>query len=77
MRSSAAGARVFVAPVRSSGAHRDHLGVVKDPTGAAVPNVSVTVTNVESNYERTAMTGNDGAYRFRVFRWVTTTSRWN
>ena len=52
--------------------------VVKDPTGAAVPNVSVTVTNVESNYERTAMTGNERRLSLPGSSgWVTTTSRWN
>jgi hypothetical protein len=39
-------------------------GVVKDSTGLSVPNASVTVVNVESNHQRTAMTSDDGAYRF-------------
>ena len=40
------------------------LGVVKDSTGAAIANATVTVLNVESNFTRTGPTGDDGAYRF-------------
>lgn len=38
-------------------------GTVTDPTGAVVPNVTVTVTNVDSGQARTVMTGADGSYR--------------
>ena len=40
------------------------LGVVKDPSGASVPNVTVTALDTESNFTRTATTQNDGAFRF-------------
>ena len=40
------------------------FGVVKDPSGGAVPRASVTLTDVESGVSRTATTGDDGAYRF-------------
>ena len=39
-------------------------GTVTDPTGAVVPNVTVTLTNTETNQSRTATTGADGAYKF-------------
>src|SRR6266567_2077242 len=38
-------------------------GVVTDPTGAAVPNASVTVTSAATNQNRTVTTAGDGAYR--------------
>ncbi len=40
------------------------LGVVKDTSGASVPNATVTVTNVDTQLTRTQKTGDDGAYRF-------------
>ncbi|HWF39164.1 MAG TPA: TonB-dependent receptor [Candidatus Acidoferrales bacterium] len=40
------------------------LGQVKDPSGAAVPNATVTLTSVETGASRTATSGEDGAYRF-------------
>src|SRR5262249_30258157 len=39
-------------------------GVVVDPSGAAIPEASVTVLNVDTNYQRKVMT--DEAGRFRV-----------
>src|ERR1039458_3907655 len=39
-------------------------GVVKDPSGASVPNATVTALNTESNAPRTTTTGDDGTYRF-------------
>jgi hypothetical protein len=41
-------------------------GTVTDPSGAIVPNVTVTLTNPETGQERTATTGADGAYRFSL-----------
>jgi len=41
-------------------------GVVTDPSGAAVPNVTVTLTNNGTGQSRTATTGTDGAYRFQL-----------
>ena len=40
------------------------LGVVKDTSGASVPNATVTAINVDTGLTRTLMTGDDGAYRF-------------
>jgi hypothetical protein len=39
------------------------LGVAKDASGASVPNVTVTVTNVDTGLTRVVMTEEDGAYR--------------
>ncbi len=37
-------------------------GTVSDPTGAAVPNATIQVTNSETGQKRTVTTGADGAY---------------
>ena len=39
------------------------LGVVKDPSGAVIPNATVTIMNVDTTVSRTATTGADGAFR--------------
>ena len=39
-------------------------GTVTDPTGAVVPNVTVTLTSADTNQARTANTGADGTYKF-------------
>ena len=39
-------------------------GVVHDPSGLVVPKASVTVRNVEENTTRTALSGDDGSFRF-------------
>jgi hypothetical protein len=39
-------------------------GTVSDPTGAVIPNATVTLTNTETGQERTGTTGADGVYRF-------------
>ena len=41
-------------------------GTVTDPSGAAVPNATVTATNNENGQTRTSTTGNDGGYRFSL-----------
>lgn len=41
-------------------------GTVTDPTGAVVPNATVTITNVGTNISQTTTTGSDGAYRFSL-----------
>ena len=44
---------------------RDNPGsVVKDPTGAAIPNARVELTNVGTSVVRTTSTNSDGAYAF-------------
>ena len=39
-------------------------GVVKDPTGAAIPNARVELTNVGTSVVRSTSTNSDGAYAF-------------
>ena len=39
-------------------------GVVKDPTGAAIPNAQVELTNVNTAVVRTTSTNSDGVYAF-------------
>ena len=39
-------------------------GVVSDPTGAAVPNAEVSLTNVDTSVARSTRTNSDGAYVF-------------
>ena len=41
-------------------------GTVTDPSGAAVPNVTVTLTSNDTNQARTATTGGDGQYKFTL-----------
>jgi hypothetical protein len=49
-----------VAMAQSSGTI---LGVVKDSSGASVPNAKVTARATDTNHSRTTTTGDDGAYR--------------
>ena len=39
-------------------------GTVTDPTGAVVPNATVTITNAGTNISQSTTTGSDGSYRF-------------
>jgi len=41
-------------------------GTLTDPSGASVPNATVTLTNAETNQVRTTVTGSDGSYRFTL-----------
>ncbi len=41
-------------------------GTVTDPSGAAVPNVVVTITNNDTGLTRTTTTGADGTYKFTL-----------
>ena len=41
-------------------------GTVSDPSGAIVPNVTVTLTSTDTNQVRTATTGADGGYKFAL-----------
>src|ERR1051326_2802036 len=40
------------------------LGTVRDPTSAAVPGVTVTITNVQTNFTQQTQTDAAGDYRF-------------
>src|SRR5215467_11569980 len=39
-------------------------GTIKDPSGAVIPNVTVTATNTAINQSRSATTSADGTYKF-------------
>ena len=41
-------------------------GTITDPSGAAVPNVTVTITNNDTGQSRTTTTGSDGTYKFTL-----------
>ena len=43
-------------------------GTVTDPSGAAIPNVTVTVTSNDTGQSRTTTTGSDGTYRFNLLQ---------
>ncbi len=43
-------------------------GTVTDPTGAVVPNVSVTLISADTGQVRTTTTGADGTYRFTLLQ---------
>src|SRR5579862_7289179 len=49
------------APVGNSGSVE---GVIKDPTGAEIPNARVDISDPVSGFSREATTGSDGAFRF-------------
>ena len=38
-------------------------GTVTDPSGAAIPNVKVTVVHIDTNFESRAVTNSEGLYR--------------
>ena len=40
------------------------LGVVRDGTGAVIPDTSLTARNVETGQTRTTVSASDGSYRF-------------
>jgi hypothetical protein len=41
-------------------------GIITDPSGAAIPNVTVTLTSNDTNQVRTSTTGSDGQYKFTL-----------
>src|ERR1700756_1556976 len=41
-------------------------GTIMDPTGAVVPNATVTLTNDATNLSQVTTTGADGSYRFSL-----------
>jgi hypothetical protein len=44
----------------------DILGTVTDPTGASIPNASVTLTNLGTNDQRTVQSNGSGDYTFTL-----------
>src|ERR1700730_6643827 len=43
-------------------------GTVTDPSGAAIPNVTVTIVSNDTGQTRTATTGSDGVYKFTLLQ---------
>ena len=41
-------------------------GIITDPSGAAIPNVTVTLTSNDTGQTRTSTTGGDGQYKFTL-----------
>ncbi|HTR35525.1 MAG TPA: TonB-dependent receptor [Bryobacteraceae bacterium] len=41
-------------------------GTITDPSGAAIPNVTVTITSNDTGQSRTSTTGSDGSYKFTL-----------
>ena len=55
------------APLKGQSAGTGALtGTVTDPSGAVVPDVTVTIVNAETNQTRSVTTGNDGVYKFTL-----------
>ncbi len=44
------------------------VGVITDPSGGAIPNATVTLTNNATGQARSASTGADGAYKFSLLQ---------
>lgn len=44
----------------------DITGIVKDPSGAVLPNATVNITNIDTNIQNTATTNGGGQYRFSL-----------
>jgi hypothetical protein len=56
---------IFAAPARAQLGNSGSIdGVVKDPSGAAVPNAKVEISNPVTGFHREATTDNDGAFHF-------------
>jgi hypothetical protein len=48
----------------------DIAGTVLDPSGAALPNIPVTLTNLDNGAKQMQNTNTTGAYRFALYwRW--------
>src|ERR1700746_594034 len=41
-------------------------GTITDPSGASVPNATVTITNAGTSISQSTTTGSDGSYRFSL-----------
>jgi Carboxypeptidase regulatory-like domain/TonB dependent receptor len=57
---------LFISPVFAQLTTADILGTVTDPSGAVVPNATVTITNLGTNEQRTAQTSGSGDYAFTL-----------
>ena len=61
-------AAIVVTPVYLQQSIGTILGVVKDTSGGTLPQAKVSVTNTETNESRSALTSDDGAYRFPALK---------
>lgn len=53
----------FFAAIGSHAQHHTHLsGLIRDPSGGAVPGAAITVTSEETGFRRFTQSGGDGAY---------------
>ena len=59
---------MIVAPSARSQENATITGTVTDPSGAAVPNVAITLTNQATGQVRQTVSNNDGIYSFRKRR---------
>src|SRR5215472_6393916 len=59
-------AMVFDAGVVRADVTGSILGGVHDPSGAAIPGVHITVTNIETNLTQETVSAGDGSYKFLV-----------
>jgi len=55
---------LFATLVCGQGTSGEISGTVKDPQGASVPGVTITVTNLDTPFKRQLTTNSDGDYRF-------------
>jgi Carboxypeptidase regulatory-like domain len=72
------GVAMLVVPVvatRAQTTQGEIVGTVRDPQGAAVPGVTVTVTNTGTGLTRTGTTADTGSFRFPALPTVSMTSR--
>jgi outer membrane receptor protein involved in Fe transport len=56
---------LFPLPALAQGTTATIYGVVTDATGAVAPGVSITATNIATNFSRNAHTGANGQYQFQ------------
>jgi len=52
--------------VFAQGTNGSLTGLVSDPAGAAVTGISVTLTNIDTNFPQTVVTGGSGVYLFNL-----------
>lgn len=51
---------------QTSGMNGEITGIITDPSGAAIPNAAVSVTNTGTGFRRTGKTRDTGLYRFNL-----------
>src|SRR5437764_12640578 len=54
---------LFAAPARAQLSTATMFGTITDPSGAAIPNANVTITQTDPGFVRTVVTNDAGAYR--------------